>query len=204
MNEYLEFLHSGILELYVLGYTSEEEDSQVRAMAVLHPELEHELLAIEIALEKYAVATGVIPDPVIRPLLLSKIDLFERLMAGEVLGDVPLLSPFSKIDDYQQWIDRPDMVPDEQDFDGVFAKIIGHTREVLTALVWIRDMAPDEAHNQELERFLIIEGTCDIHVEGDVFSLREGDYFQIPLNKNHLVWVTSDIPCKAVLQRIAA
>lgn len=204
MRRYKEFINSGILELYVLGYTSAEENREVEKMALLHPALWEEVLAIQLALEKYAAANAVIPDPILRPLLMSTIDLTERLLAGEVLDDVPLLSESSKIADYEQWINRADMAPDDKDFEGVFAKIIGHTPQLLSALIWIKDMAPEETHNNEFERFLIIEGTCDIAVEDELFSLKSGDYFQVPLHKNHAVRVTSDIPCKALLQRLAA
>ena len=65
-------------------------------------------------------------------------------------------------------------------------------------------MAPAEVHDNEYEKFLIIEGTCDITVDEDVYSLVPGDYFSIPLYKSHNIKVTSTIPCKAILQRLAA
>ena len=75
---------------------------------------------------------------------------------------------------------------------------------MITAVIWIGQMAPDETHDDEHEKFLILEGTCDITVGNDVHHLKAGDYFAIPLHKTHMVKVTSDVPCKAILQRIAA
>ena len=86
----------------------------------------------------------------------------------------------------------------------IFAKIIGYAPEVTTAIVWIKEMAPEETHTDEYEKFLIIEGTCDIVIEHKVHQLKAGDYFSIPLHANHHVVVTSEIPCKAILQRVAA
>ena len=90
------------------------------------------------------------------------------------------------------------------DQEEVFAKIIGYTPEAITAIVWLKDYAPHEVHDNEYERFLIVEGTCDIIVEDEVNQLVPGDYFAIPLHKKHLVKVTSSIPCKVILQRVAA
>lgn len=90
------------------------------------------------------------------------------------------------------------------DTDNIYAKIIGYTPEATTAIVWLKDYAPHEVHDNEYERFLIVEGTCDIIVEDQVNQLVPGDYFAIPLHKNHLVKVTSSIPCKVILQRVAA
>ncbi len=59
-------------------------------------------------------------------------------------------------------------------------------------------------HTHELEKFLILEGTCDITIEDEVYSLKAGDFLSIPLYNKHDVKVTSLNPCKAILQRIAA
>jgi len=86
----------------------------------------------------------------------------------------------------------------------VFARIIGYTEKAITAIVWLKEMAPQEVHDDEHERFLILEGTCDIVVGNNIHQLVPGDYFAIPLHSNHHIKVTSSIPCKVILQRVAA
>ena len=88
--------------------------------------------------------------------------------------------------------------------DDLFAKIIGYSAGAITAIVWIKKYAPQEVHDKEYERFLIVEGTCNIVVGDEVNQLVPGDYFAIPLFENHFVEVTSSIPCKVILQRVAA
>jgi len=73
-----------------------------------------------------------------------------------------------------------------------------------TALLWLRYMAPQEVHHHEYEKFLILEGSCDIIVGNKTHSLLPGDYFCIPLHERHEVRITSSMPCKAILQRVAA
>ena len=197
-----EYIESGILELYILGITSEDETKAVEMMASSDPAVKQEIVLISASLESYAMANAIDPNPIIRPFLLATIDYTERLKDGEPVSVPPLLNENSQIAHFDSWLNRSDMV--SPDTDSMYAKIIGYTPEAITAIVWLKDYAPHEVHDNEYERFLIIEGTCDIIVEDQVNQLVPGDYFAIPLHKNHLVKVTSSIPCKVILQRVAA
>jgi mannose-6-phosphate isomerase-like protein (cupin superfamily) len=197
-----DYIGSGILEQYVLGATSQAESDEVELMAATDPAIRLEIEAIGAALEAYALEHAVAPNPVIKPFLLATIDYTERLKGGEPVTMPPVLNKNSIIEDYSPWLNRSDLlVPGD---DAIFAKIIGYTPEAVTAIVWIKKYAPHEVHDHEFEKFLIVEGTCDIVVGDEVHALVPGDYFAIPLHKNHQVKVTSTIPCKVILQRIAA
>ncbi|MEO7140881.1 MAG: cupin domain-containing protein [Ferruginibacter sp.] len=202
MKRGMEYMGSGLLELYVLGATSPAESTEVELMAAADPAIRLEIEAIEEALEAYAMEHAAAPNPVIKPFLLATIDYTERLKGGEPITMPPVLNKNSIIEDYSPWLNRSDLlVPGDN---AIFAKIIGYTPEVVTAIVWIKEYAPHEIHDHEFEKFLIVEGTCDIVVGDEVHALVPGDYFAIPLHKNHQVKVTSTIPCKVILQRIAA
>ncbi|MFL5762434.1 MAG: cupin domain-containing protein [Bacteroidia bacterium] len=198
-----EYIDSGILETYVLGVSTKAECAEVERMASVHPEIRSEIEAIEYAMEKYAMDNAVRPHAAIKPMLLATIDYMERMQNGEPSSFPPILNEKSRPEDYYQWISRSDMnVPN--DFEELFAKIIGYSSEVTSAIVWIKHMAPQEVHDDEFEKFLILEGTCDIVIGEKIHKLVPGDYFQIPLHAKHEVRVTSSIPCKVILQRVAA
>ena len=197
-----KYIESGILEQYVLGIASAEECKEIELLAASDTAVKHEIEAISLALETYAIANPVDPNPVIKPFLMATIDYTERLKSGEPFSDPPLLNENSKLTDYSTWLERSDMKATANA--PVFAKIIGYTAQAITAIVWLKDYAPHEVHDDEYERFLIVEGTCDIIVEDDVNKLGPGDYFAIPLYKKHMVKVTSSTPCKVILQRVAA
>lgn len=203
MNSVAEYIQSGILEMYVLGVTSQAETREVEEMAVKHPEIQKEIEAIMRAMEKYADSHALAPHQAIKPLLLASIDYQERLKNGEAMSFPPELNAGSKIEDYKEWLDRKDMIlPDH--FEDFHARIIGYTPQMTSAIVWIKYMAPDEVHDKEYEKFLIVEGTCEITIGEEVHKLKAGDYLPIPLHVSHYVKVTSEIPCKIILQRIAA
>jgi mannose-6-phosphate isomerase-like protein (cupin superfamily) len=198
-----EYIESGILEMYVLGCTTKEEATEVERMAALHDEVREELDAISAAMEQYAKANAVEPDPTVRPFIMATIDYTERLKRGEIIVNPPSVTLDSKVEDYAYWLDRKDLQLNEPLID-FHAHLIGHTPEVTTAIVWLKYGAPPETHTRELEKFLIVEGTCDITVGSDVHKMKPGEVLIIPLHVTHHVKVTSDYPCKIILQRMAA
>ena len=203
MKNLKSFIDSGILESYVLGNSTPEEAALVRQMAASYSEVAEEIDLISEALEAYALSNAIVPDAVVKPFLLATIDYTSRIRNGEEPSFPPILHKGSAVSDYVHWLDRYDMcLPDT--FTDLHAKIIGYTPIEVTAIVWIKEMAPQEVHHHEYEKFLVVEGTCDITVEDETFSFIPGDYFSIPLHKSHHVVVTSSFPCKVILQRIAA
>ena len=197
------FIDSGILELYVMGKTDELQNQEVLMMAAAHTEIFEEIVAIEISLEKYALVHGVELDITIKPFVIATIDFTERLKNGELPTFPPLLNEYSSLNDYSPWLNRPDMfLP--VDFEEIHAKIIGYNEEALTAIIWLKNGSPAEIHDDEFEKFLIVEGTCTITIDNEDFYLKSGDVLSIPLYKEHFLRVTSSVPCKAILQRIAA
>lgn len=201
--DWKELIFSGLLELYALGDATAEQCIMIEEIMVVHNEVRIELNEIELALENYALSHSIEPDPIAKPFLLATLDYMDRMKAGEAFSVAPELQATAIAEDYRQWLDREDMVVPAE-IDNIYAKIISHSPALLSAIVWIKEMAPQEVHDHEFEKFLILEGTCDIYVENDVFSLLPGDYFAIPLHKKHHVMVTSNIPCKVILQRVAA
>ena len=134
---------------------------------------------------------------------MATMDYTKRLEAGEKPTTPPILHGSSKVTDYERWLNREDMVA-PADYDNIFVKIIGYDAKAISAIVWMKKGSPYETHKTEYEKFLIVEGSCDIVTDAKVFSLVAGDYLSIPLHVRHEVKITSKIPCKIVLQRVAA
>ncbi len=67
------FIESGLLESYVLGQCSAEEQELVERMVAQHPEVRAELSAVERALEGYASANAVTPSGWMKGRILEKI-----------------------------------------------------------------------------------------------------------------------------------
>lgn len=203
MSEAATFIASGIMELYVMGHTSGEENARVEDMAARYPEIKQELEQIEMTLGDYAWQHAVAPDPTLKPFIMATIDYMERIGGGEIPAFPPELHAGSRIEDYHEWLQREDLQL-QQPLREIQARIIGYTPQMTTAIVWIENGSPPETHTDEYEKFLIIEGTCNIIVGDTDNHLKAGDMFPIPLHISHTVIVTSDEPCKIILQRVAA
>lgn len=203
MSKLNEFLETGLLELYVLGLTSPEENKEVELMISLYDEVSVEIDSISQSLINSAAKIAPEPRSTVKPLLVATIDYTERIKNGEPKCEPLILNENSKLEDYSEWLNRKDMVtPDE--YDEIFIKLIASTSKAISAIVWIKHETPMETHGTEHEKFLIVEGTCDIIIDNVPHSLKKGDYMSIPLFADHIVKVTSDIPCKVLLQRVAA
>lgn len=202
MDKVRAFIDSGILELYALQLLGDEERQEVEEMAASYPEVAEEINEAQETLELLAQANAETPPPLTKPFLMAAIDYIQRMESGEEPVKAPILTEKSSIDDFRPWLESPDMSlpPDAGD---LYTKIIDSTPEQTTAVAWLRTGTPDEIHHDQHEKFLILEGTCKFSVGDDVHKLTAGDFFAIPLHTPHHVDVTSDIPCKAIIQRVA-
>ncbi|MFA6150402.1 MAG: cupin domain-containing protein [Chitinophagaceae bacterium] len=198
-----ELLESGILEIYVIGQTDAEETQLVEEMSAKHPEIKSALNDISFALEEYATTHAVAPSPAVKPFVMASLNYMARMEAGEKAEFPPVITENSKISDYASWLSRPDLRLNEE-LEDAKALIIGYTPEMITAIVWLKQGALPEVHHDEHEKFLIVEGSCCITIDNIEHHLVAGSSITIPLHVDHSVIVTSDVPCKIILQRLAA
>lgn len=202
MNPVTEFIESGILELYVMGAASAEDILAVEQMAAAHPEVKQEIEQISQAIEHYAQTHAVKPRSTVKTLVMATIDYLERMKQGELPESPPVLTPESRISDYGKWLNNEKATLPE-DAEQIYARIIGYTPTATTAIIWVKETTEQEVHNDEYERFLIVEGTCKMQAGEETYMLAAGDFFTIPLHTPHQLTVTSKVPCKAILQRLS-
>lgn len=202
MNVVARFIESGILDMYVLGATTSDENREVERMAALYTEVRKEIEEIQKAVAHLLEKQSVAPCPTVKPFLLAIVDYLERRQNGEPESFPPILHAGSTLKQYEEWLQRKDLRLSE-DFKDFEAKIIGHNPQAITAIVWIKEGAPLEVHEDVLEKFLIVEGACMARVEKEIHLLFRGDYLSIPPHKSHSIEIISSTPCKAILQRVA-
>lgn len=80
------YIESGILEQYVLGYLSAEEQAEVIRQAKANPEIRQELNAIESALEQYAILSGRTPPADVIGGIIRKIDSTGAANLAKIIG----------------------------------------------------------------------------------------------------------------------
>ena len=196
-----EIMESGLLELYALGDLKGPEFDIVDRAVSSDPSLLEELNKIEDALFLYAQANAIAPGPTVKPFLMARVDYQERLRNGEAPDRVPVLNPDSKIEHFERWLKRDDMQL-KPDYKEVQITILSDEPDKMTSIVWLQTGAPPETHETEHEKFLILEGACDLTIGAVIHVLKPGDYWSVPLHVSHHVKVTSRKPCKLILQRV--
>jgi hypothetical protein len=98
-----EIISSGLLELYVLGLTNEQETTQVLAWKVQYPEVGAELLSIENSLEQVDLAKAVTPS------LDTKKNIFAAIISDKLEHEEKGTAIISEINsiDYSKDIAAP-------------------------------------------------------------------------------------------------
>jgi anti-sigma-K factor RskA len=85
-----EIISSGIIELYVLGLTSEEENAEILRLAKQYPEVQAEIIAIKSAMEKFAEANAIEPNPSL------KAKIFEKINGTSLIVNTPIIEPLTR------------------------------------------------------------------------------------------------------------
>lgn len=189
------------LESYVLGLLPAEEARAIEALRVIDPVLQERIGRMEDAVVKWAIASARDPRAGMRKRLLDQLEVDLAREHGS--GRPPVLHDRSTPEDFLPWTERPEMAL-PADADSFHMVPIDLAEDRQTGLVWLKTGQPEEVHTDCVERILILEGTCDVHIGMMVASLVPGDVITIPMHVPHHVRVTSDVWCKAIVQRVAA
>lgn len=197
-------IESGDLEAYITGDLHEAQRNLIELASTLHPEVAAELDALEALQERFALETAASPkDPA------KARQRFHDFLDVEVEGIVdglirpPFIHAASTAAEFTPWVSQFGASP-AQDYENVFVQPLHPDPECLTLLVWAKSEIAMEVHLDSIEKFLVLEGSCKIDIEGEMVHLQAGDTLSIPKFKAHTVFVTSSIPCKLVVQQIAA
>ena len=109
MNNIAEYIESGIIEMYVLGLTSQDETDEINQLAIDNIEIRNEIDLITEALQVHSSESAPPFNPTIKVFVLACINYLERVKRGEVVDVIPQLNNNSKIEDYKKWLDREDI-----------------------------------------------------------------------------------------------
>ena len=196
------YINSGIIEMYVMGALTSEEEKEVSLLAGKYTEIRNEIERVSSTLEAYVQQHAKTPAPEIKPVLMATFDFMQRMENGEKPVKAPLLTSRTRKDDFSEWLNHPDMQA-PLEYAHTYVKLISYQPAHSTAIVWLKEGATEEVHTDEYESLFILEGSCDILINKEIYQLYPGDLLTIPLFASHSVKVTSTIPCKLILERRA-
>lgn len=170
-----QYIQSGMLESYCLGALDANGQQEVIQMCNAHPDVRIELNAIELAMEQVALSLAIAPNVGIRKSLLQSLFALD-------LDDLPITGTTSDLD---LWLTAlKHLIPAEhtQDF---YHHLLKHNEQVTQSLVISKVNIPDETHDDLIESFFILEGSCKCVIDGKEYILNAGDFLEIPLHQHH-------------------
>lgn len=186
-----KFIHSGILEEYVLGLLGAEDAAYVTKVSMLFPSIKRELTAIELSLEQLALDNAVEPAPQTKFKILNTLDFAEQ--------DINQMPPITADTDLQTWLNVAGHLIPEEPQEYIAFHQLRKNEHLQQMLVIAKVDIPEEDHNNYLESFFILKGYCECTVGDELFQLGPGDFLEIPLHVKHNVKLTSPYVA-AVLQ----
>jgi mannose-6-phosphate isomerase-like protein (cupin superfamily) len=197
------WLETGILVDYVFGNLDAAAMQDVELMAFLHPTVAEELgamMEVDAVLTRETVKT---PPARSKQRLMDFMDEAEKNERDAIIIRPPFLNTQSTAADFEAWVSQEGMEP-PQEYENLHVVPIDGNPDGLTMVVWVKSYIAEEVHLDSVEKFLVLEGACTIDVEGETYSLKKGDFMSIPKFMRHTVHVTSEIPCKLIVQQVAA
>jgi mannose-6-phosphate isomerase-like protein (cupin superfamily) len=181
------YIESGILEEYCLGLLSQDDQAVVHQMCLSFPEAKQRLAIIEDTLENWASARAVMPDSSLKQRILDSFDFPEQAIQFD-LNNLPTVDEHSN---YNSWLGTVGHLIPEEPSEDFFCSVLRHDEQFSQMLVISKIDVPEETHDAIFESFLILKGRCECTVGDNVFTLKEGDFIEIPLFQPHNVKVLS-------------
>lgn len=187
-----------LVELYVLGLLDTENAQRVEAAAISDPLIGEMLKQLQDTMARHATDNATQAPSGLKKSVLQAVQMeVEKELTS---GRPPLLHNRSSLTDFANWAGPEYSKPSGSGNLQVIPLDLSEDRQ--TALIWLENEEPAETHTNCVERFLILEGTCDVTIGREVHALVPGNVITIPMFTEHSVRVTSTIPCKAILQRV--
>jgi mannose-6-phosphate isomerase-like protein (cupin superfamily) len=115
------------------------------------------------------------------------------------LKNPPLITKYS---DFLAWQQATKHIVPPENLEDEFFHPLRLDKKLWQFVGFVKKQIPEEDHDDMLESFLILEGTCRCKIGDGFYDFKAGDYIEIPLHDHHNLEVTSEKPVKAILQRI--
>lgn len=197
MSKVQEFIDSGILDEYCLGLLLPDEILEVERMAGLHPVIQDAINQKKKTLKRPDNQKDNLGQE-LKNRVLSALNQLGKPPVFD-LNNLPLINAYS---DSEQWQRTVASLQPTREFRNLYSHPLRADGDVEQFLLWARMEVRPEAHYDERESFLILEGECECQIGGEIIRLAAGDFVDIPLDVEHNVRVVSSEPIKAIIQRV--
>jgi len=192
------FILSGIIETFCLGFTTEEENHLVAAMAAQYPSIAAEIAAVKATLQQTIHQQEINPRPSVKRALMQRVYEQRSVIQQEF---IPLLHKAVAIARLDEVI-KANPVPATMAADVALQIVeLPSTREVINLALWVRHKQEEEMHHDFNEYIAVVQGACTMYVDRVPTHYERGEVIVIPPNVLHHSIITSETPMLALVQR---
>ncbi len=192
------YILSGVLEQYCMGMLSYEERLSVENYVAAYPDIEDEIDRIADAIESYTIANSVMPKASLKARVLLAA---YQTASGAGKEYPPLILDNSVTDEFRQWLKGVTIPSPAEPFNNLSFYHLPSTDAVTNFMVWAREGHDEEEHNDFNEFVVILEGHCDMYMNGEKKHYEKGEIIRIPPFVPHHAVITSEQPMVAIVQR---
>ena len=193
-----DLISSGILDSYCLGFTSREEDASIEEMAARFPHVQEEIEKIRASLYAFVLQRNIQPSAAVKTTVMHAI---YAQQAEKNPGFVPLMHKPADFTRYYQSAIANNLKEADEPFDNLYVKALPSTNEVINFAVWVKNGHEEESHSDRNEYIAILEGSCDMFMDGRKSSYIEGEIISIAAGVSHYAVISSEKPMFALVQR---
>ncbi|RYE22904.1 MAG: cupin domain-containing protein [Sphingobacteriales bacterium] len=193
-----EFIQSGLIETYCLGFTSAEENTVVEQMAAAHPEVKQEIERVRNSFGEFIKKRKMQPSASVKTAIMNTIYSQQVAIKNEW---VPLMNETVDFSRFYKAAQANMLQAPTEDFENLFVKELPSTIEILNFAVWAKKGHEEEMHDDRNEYIAILDGGCDMYMEGKIISYSKGQVIAIPTGIPHHAVITSQQPMFALVQR---
>ena len=193
-----EYINSGIIDAYCMGFTTPEENEGVKAIAAKYPEVAAAITQLKQVYETSFKMDEMKPRASVKEAVMNNV--YAQQSALQV-AFVPLLNKETSLHRLSQTVAANNIIAPTESFDNIFMQKLPSTREILNFAVWAKVEQEEETHTDVKEFIAVLEGSCDMYIGGVKRSYGKGDVITIPLNVPHYAVITSPQPMFAFVQR---
>ncbi len=193
-----DFIASGVIETYCLGFASKEENQLVEKMAAQHPEVKQEVEEVRKSLENILKSSEIKPSGGIKTAVMTTIYTQQAVLQPIF---VPLLASAPDFGRIEASVTANGLQWPTENFDNIFMQELPSTPEIINFAVWVKTGHDEEMHTDRNEFIAVLEGSCDMIMDNKRTSYAKGDIIHIPINVPHYAVITSEKPMFALVQR---
>jgi mannose-6-phosphate isomerase-like protein (cupin superfamily) len=122
-------------------------------------------------------------------------------MAGAGKEYPPLILERTGTGEFRQWMKEITIPTPAEPFDNLSFYDLPSTDAVTNFMVWVKNGHDEEEHNNFREFVVILEGHCDMYMNGEKKHFTAGEIICIPPFVPHHAVITSGEPMVAIVQR---